>query len=312
MGDTSRCPPTYSLFPPFIPTVIKRRLASRTSRYAMIRTETSDPPSQTMPFSTGASTGASTPRPSSSGSTSTARNCEECFGCVSGSQDEYIGSNRDVLAIGVPANQEVDSGLRWNRVNPALNLLRHAGYEAQQPQCESRLVRSLYLNSIAYLLSALPEDLTSDEAATLRSSLPEKLKSSVTSVSPAHPNPATRPTQRSYLHRLLAAGIIYFCLLLQYIMPYVRDVMFHLYQYDQAHRVRERVVALALYVAERVGRGGVNLGSTFLNMYDGKPGDSVSGAAGWWLEGLAGGVYEGVEEGMVILGFAGLGKDDGI
>ncbi|KAL4913521.1 hypothetical protein BDW62DRAFT_220638 [Aspergillus aurantiobrunneus] len=304
MGDTSGCPPTFSLVPPFIPTVIKQRLTSL--RYTIIRVQDNQPP-QAMFFSSGDSP----PRPSSSGSASTARQFDDCFGCVPGSNDEYTGtgSNGDVLAVGAPANHEVNSGLRWNRVNPALNLLRHAGYEAQQPQCESRLVRSLYLHSMAYLLSALPADLTSDEAATLQDSLPEKLKPSVTSDRSSHPGPATYPVQRSYVHRLLSASIIYFCLLLQYIMPYIKDVMFHLYQYGRAHRVTERATSLLLYVAEKVGRGGLNLGSTVLDMYEGKPSCAVSEAASWWLEGVAGGIYEGVGEGMVILGFSGLSKD---
>lgn len=78
--------------------------------------------------------------------------------------------------------------------------------------------------------------------------------------------------------------------------------MYHLYRYDRAHMVTERVTAMALYFAERIGRSGVNLGSVVLNMYDGRPGSVVSGAAGWWLEGVAGGIYEGVGEGMAILG----------
>lgn len=163
-----------------------------------------------------------------------------------------------------------------------------------------------------YLLSALPEDLSSEEAATLRGSLPEKLKSSLTPLSSSHTDPPPYPAQRSYIHRSLATGIIYFCLLLQFLMPYIKEVIFHMYQYDRTHRVRERVTSLTLYVAEMVGRGGVNLGSTVLNMYDGKPGDAVSGTASWWLEGVAGGIYEGVGEGMVILGFDELGKDNRI
>ncbi|KAL4809229.1 hypothetical protein BDV18DRAFT_156986 [Aspergillus unguis] len=316
IGDTPGCPPgTFSLFPPFILTVIKQRLSP--SRYTIIRADRSPPPVPVpvqvpdtgpgpvsrMPFNP--STGESTPRPSSAGSTSTARNSDD-----SGS----FGNDEDVFAVGVQANHEVDSGLRWNRVNPALNLLRHAGYEAQQPNCESRLVRSLFLDSLAYLLSALPEDLTSEEASTLRGSLPESLKQSLapsleSGISASHQitdSESTAPGQRSYLHRLLAATIIYFCILLQFLMPYIKDVLYHLYRYDRAHRVTERVTGLTLYVAEKVGRGGVNLGNVVLSMYDGRPGSAVSGAAGWWLEGVAGGIYEGLGEGMAILGVVGV------
>ncbi|KAL4934446.1 uncharacterized protein BDV17DRAFT_286156 [Aspergillus undulatus] len=325
--------PTFSLLPQFIPAVIKRRLTRSSSRYALVRTEIgSSLPSRSMPspFSsststtTRLSTGDSTPRPSSSGSASTGRTSDDSF-----AQDEDVATPREpdllALPVGVGTNMEGESGVRWNRVNPAFHLLRDAGYEAQQPQSEPRLVRSLYLNSVTYLLSALPEDLSIDEAALLRKSLPETLKPDLTllpspghhpTASPStsirtqcHPGPCPNATHRSYLHRLLASIIVYFCLLLQLIMPYIKDVMFQLYRYDRAHRVTERVTAFMLVLAEKVGRGGVGLGNTVLNLYDGKPGTAVSGAAAWWAEGLAGGIYEGLGEGLVILGFGGLRVD---
>ncbi|KAL4975606.1 hypothetical protein BDW66DRAFT_151722 [Aspergillus desertorum] len=310
MGDSSGCPPSFSLFPPFIPAAIKQCLTA--SRYAIVKAETTNPISASrataISFNTDPVTGDSTPRPSSSGSASTARNSENLF------NDEDVGNiNRDVLAFGTPQNSEVGSGVLWNRVNPGLYLLRQAGYEAQKPDCDGHLVRSLYLDSMAYFLSALPEELNSEETQTLRRKLPEKLKPAFTpsagfelSGSPSHPHtmPAgTYPTQRSYVHRLLAASIVYFCVLLHYLMPYIKDILYHVYRYERDHRVTERVTAATLYVVEIVGRGSVNLGTSFLNMYDGKPGSAVSEAAGWWVEGVAGGIYEGVGEGMAILGF---------
>ena len=220
-----------------------------------------------------------------------------------------------VCAINPISNRQITK-----RTYTGLYLLRQAGYEAQNPIRESHHVRSLYIDSMAYFLSALPEDLSSEETLTVRRMLPEKLKPAFTpsaglelseSTPHSHVLPAnTYPAQRSYLHRLLAASIIYFCMLLQYIMPYIKDVLIHLYRYDRAHRVTERVTAATLYVVEKVGRGSVNLGASFLNMYDGKPGSAVSGAAEWWIEGVAGGIYEGVGEGMAILGI-GLGPVGG-
>ncbi|KAL4970376.1 uncharacterized protein BDV14DRAFT_42690 [Aspergillus stella-maris] len=328
---------SLGLFPLLIPTVIKRRLTRSSSRYALIRANSTPAASSTtMPLlfsttsnsSTAPSTGDSTPRPSSSGSASTARNSDDS---LSGPDDDLGGTglsatvqtgstgrdSRDILALPVNAGAsfEGDSGVRWNRVNPALHLLRDAGYEAQQPHSEPRLVRSLYLNSMAYLLSALPEDLSPDETALLRSSMPEPLKPPLTLLSPTDPNhpqhqhqlqqsPAhPGPAHRSYLHRLLASSIIYICLLLQLLMPYLKEVMFQLYRYDRAHRITERITALILLLAEKLGRGGVGLGNTVLNLYDGKTGAAVNGAAAWWMEGVAGGIYEGLGEGLVILGF---------
>ncbi|KAL3467469.1 hypothetical protein BJX64DRAFT_143107 [Aspergillus heterothallicus] len=267
--DGSGWPPTFSIIPPFIPAVIKRRLSS--SRYAIIRTEVSMPSRTTT-----ASVRNKLPRsPSTEGA---ARYPEQFLENASTAYEETVEEAGSSLEMRT-ADFEIQSGLRWNCVNPALSRLRLAGYEAQRPHCERSLVRSLYLEAVAYLLSGLPEDLTDEEAAKIRV-------------------PA-----RSYVHRLLALSIVYFCLLLQFLMPFIKEVTYHLYQHERSLRLRERATALSLYIVERVSRGSVNFGSTLLSFYDGKMGDTASSATSWWVEGVAGGIYEGLEEGMAILGF---------
>ncbi|PTU22917.1 hypothetical protein P175DRAFT_0499468 [Aspergillus ochraceoroseus IBT 24754] len=297
MGDTAVCSPTFSIFSPFIPTLIKQRLPPLA--YSLYPSERSAASRSTL-FAT-----AETPRPFSVGSRSSAPSSDDSFHDIS--DDDARGSNHSPDAMGVVlANYEMDSGLRWNRVTPALNLLRHAGYEAQQPRCDARLVRVLYLNAVTYLLTALPEDLTSEEAATLRRSLPEKVKASLPVSSGSGVASPQSPRTPSYLHRLLASSIVCFCLLLQFLMPFVKMLLVHLYQYERSYRVTERVTAMALSVADHISKGSVTFGSTVVNMYDGQPGVAAAvSAASWWVEGIAGGIYEGVGEGMTILGFSG-------
>jgi len=141
-----------------------------------------------------------------------ASDCCRGIACSSEPQLEYYGtkpnpcqeSTAALFSVSVsesegplaPTRFEGDSGLKWNRIIPgryemscygnlstdkralfvAANLLRNAGYEAQQTHTDSRLVRSLYINALLYLLDALPEDLTSDEAHSLQSRLPEPIK----------------------------------------------------------------------------------------------------------------------------------------
>ncbi|KAL3447026.1 hypothetical protein BJX65DRAFT_101685 [Aspergillus insuetus] len=276
-------PPTFSIIPPFIPAVIKRRL---TSRYAIIypRAAMSTNPGNNLPC------------PSSPGNK--AQSSEQSSGYASATYEEEFQETKHSLGLRT-ADYEVNSGLRWNSVNSALSRLRLAGYEAQRPHCERSLVRSLYLEAVAYLLSGLPEDLTDEEASKIRNSVPEKVKPLTMPPQPsAFPAPA-----RSYLHRLLASSIVYFCLLLQFLMPFIKEIIYHFYQHERSLRLIERATSLTLYILEQVSRGGVNLGSTVLNMYDGKIGDTASSATSWWVEGVAGGIYEGLEEGMTILGF---------
>ncbi|RHZ59829.1 hypothetical protein CDV55_100425 [Aspergillus turcosus] len=214
------------------------------------------------------------------------------------------------------AKYEVESGLRWNRVVPALNLLRNAGYEAQQSACDGRFVRSLYINALGYLLDALPADLTDEESMTIHHNLPARIKATLAAPAPAQPGAGagaavtmvnqgagTRyPAERSYLHRLLASSIVQFFLIVQFLLPYVKILLHQVYRYERSHRITERLVTATLDAADSLGKGSVSLGSTVLRLNEGKVGTAFTNLAAWWVEGVAGGIYEGVGEGMMILG----------
>jgi hypothetical protein len=233
-----------------------------------------------------------------------------------------------------PTRFEGDSGLKWNRIIPgryemscygnlstdkralfvAANLLRNAGYEAQQTHTDSRLVRSLYINALLYLLDALPEDLTSDEAHSLQSRLPEPIKVAISAL-PASTDEqgpvdgkqsrfvrARCPRQPSYLHRILSTTIVCCFLIIQFLIPYVKLVVRNLYQYERSHRITERVIAALLKTADSLGKGSANFGSTMMGFGKGRVGAAASSFAAWWIESVASGIYDGVGEGMVMLG----------
>ncbi|KAN0070305.1 hypothetical protein V8E54_011886 [Elaphomyces granulatus] len=213
-----------------------------------------------------------------------------------------------------PTRFEGDSGLKWNRIIPAANLLRNAGYEAQQTHTDSRLVRSLYINALLYLLDALPEDLTSDEAHSLQSRLPEPIKVAISAL-PAFTDEqgpvdgkqsrfvrARCPRQPSYLHRILSTTIVCCFLIIQFLIPYAKLVVRNLYQYERSHRITERVIAALLKTADSLGKGSANFGSTMMGFGKGRVGAAASSFAAWWIESVASGIYDGVGEGMVMLG----------
>ncbi|KAJ5596908.1 hypothetical protein N7450_003366 [Penicillium hetheringtonii] len=217
---------------------------------------------------------------------------------------------------GLPVKYETESGLRWNRVVPAFNLLRNAGYEAQQPKADGRLARSLYINALMYLLDALPPDLSAEESHMLQHRLPEPVKASIATVPTAHParlGNSTRakqlPSSRSYLHRLLASIIVQLFLLIRLILPYFKLFVRQAYEYERTHRITERVVTTTLDAADGLGKSGVSFGSAVCKLNEGRVGAAVGNLAAWWIEGIAGGVYEGVGEGMIHLGLLKQGLD---
>ncbi|PLN83462.1 hypothetical protein BDW42DRAFT_164962 [Aspergillus taichungensis] len=223
------------------------------------------------------------------------------------------GEDRQVAdSLSLTADYEPHSGIGWNRVAPALSLLQNSGNEARRPNCDGRLARSLFLHALGYLLSALPDDLSPEEAASLKNNIPGKVNRSLASSSSAgtdHPPGSLQrqsmqgSVQPSCVHRFLAFMIIQFSLVVHFLMPYIKVLLQHMYQYERSHRITERVFSTALGAADHLGKGGCNLGSRVMTMQEGKLGAKVSEAAAWWMEGVAGGVCEGVGEGMAILGF---------
>ncbi|KOC15432.1 hypothetical protein AFLA70_83g003271 [Aspergillus flavus AF70] len=262
-------------------------------------------------------------RPATAGSSSNGQ--DSCGSSVSGKSSEtsYITTfeeKKGVESMGFGMSKyEEESGLRWNHVVPekyktasdssnlAFQFLQHAGVEAQRRDCDSHLIRSLYMDALCYLLQALPTDLTYEETVRIRKSLPGPISNSLAVPSTAgfvnQPVHTRHPAERSYLHRLLASSIVHFFLLLQFLMPYLKIVLHRLYQFERSHRVTERVVSASLDAADSLGKRSMSLGTTVLSLHDGKVGVAVSSLAAWWVEGIAGGIYEGIGEGMTILGF---------
>ncbi|RAL05188.1 uncharacterized protein BO80DRAFT_421246 [Aspergillus ibericus CBS 121593] len=221
-----------------------------------------------------------------------------------------VGGSRSGDVPSVNPKYEMESGLQWNRIVPALSLLQNASHEAQQRRCDARLARLLYINALGYLLDGLPADMTDDEIRTIRRNLPAEVRETLPArvQGPfatglqrllAEDRYPPYPPERSYIHRLLALSIVYFFLLLQFFMPHIKVLVRFLYQYERTHRVTERAITTAKDAVDTLGRRGVHLGSAILNSQEGRVGANV---AAWWVEGIAGGLYEGLGEGMIIMG----------
>jgi hypothetical protein len=228
-----------------------------------------------------------------------------------------LSRTRCRLRIALIESREISDGRYLPISNhEGISLLRNAGYEAQQAHTDTRLVRSLYINGLLYLLEALPGDLSSEEVRSVQSRLPEPIKSALLA-RPATPageqeqGPADdlnaqcarlgRPDP-SLLHRLLSTCIVCCFLVIQFLIPYAKTLLRNVYHYERSHRITERLVSATLDAADRLGKGGVNLGSAMSGLGKGRVGAALSGLAAWWIEGVAGGIYEGVGEGMVVLG----------
>ena len=150
--------------------------------------------------------------------------------------------------------------------------------------------RQLYVDAVAYLIQGLPSDLTDQERLQLKNALPVSLEDQ-------NPPETAQPRKRnpSLLHRSLASTIIGICLLLRLALPYIKLFITTAYSYDRAHHVREKVISFSLAAADTLGKRSIALASTAMTN------KLILGAVTYWVDGICGGLDEGLGEGMKVI-----------
>ncbi|KAH8646978.1 hypothetical protein BGZ60DRAFT_424153 [Tricladium varicosporioides] len=233
------------------------------------------------------------------------------FGDAS-SADENVsrpGTNTPVnIQIMELTEVSTGTGISWKFANQGLSLLGAAVDESSTISQDHRLgnpgfARQLYIHALTYLLQALPSDLTTEERLSVRSALPtgviEPLRLAVTTEQISTSQTKEPP---SILHRTLATTIIQFFILLQLILPYVKFFLQAAYKYEREHKISEKLLSQSIETMDGIGKRGISLTGAIYGMGDGKVGQAITETAAWFVEGVTGGIHEGVGEGMVIMG----------
>lgn len=178
-----------------------------------------------------------------------------------------------------------------------LILLGNAMSEAQTSDPRNQAFsRRTYINSLTYLLQALPPDLNEVEILYLQQSFPKAIQTNpYTAQNPIQPTRSRPP--RSALHRILAAFILQAFLLFHILLPYIKSFLRSVHRYDREHQVSERVAATIIDTGDRFRKRGVDVACLLLSVKVGTLGFVLS----WLVEGISGGIYEGVGEGMSII-----------
>lgn len=91
-------------------------------------------------------------------------------------------------------------------------------------------------------------------------------------------------------------------ILFQFILPYIKYLLNSAYQYDRTHKISEKVLSGSISTVDMLGKRGVLLSEAVLGMGDGKMAQVLAHIASWLVEGVAGGIQDGLGEGMVIIG----------
>jgi hypothetical protein len=183
---------------------------------------------------------------------------------------------------------------------------------SQKPESSAAspsFARQLYIHALTYLLRGLPHDLTTEESLSVRSALPPgtvaplRLEFDEVEMHSYHGSMngrrGTKQSQPSVLHRTLATSIIHIFILIQFLLPYIKVLLRATYEYERTHRISEKVLASSIETVDGLGkigmRGGIAIWGSGLAL-------GVGEAVNWIVEGVSGGIQEGLGEGMARVG----------
>ena len=88
----------------------------------------------------------------------------------------------------------------------------------------------------------------------------------------------------------------------QFLLPYIKSLLNAASQYERNHKLSEKVLSQGIDTMGTIGKRGISLAGVVFGMADGKVGQRVTGMASWIVEGVTGGIHEGVGEGLAIMG----------
>lgn len=226
------------------------------------------------------------------------------------SQSERLGTSTSSRSATPTCHDETERGVRWKYARQGHTLLSLSTQEAGSLSQNPQFSRKLYIDSLQYLLNGLPSELTAQEELSLRASLPAALVSGpscedqliVRSAGKLghvdKPKPALEP---SILHQAVANITLYALLIFSFLLPYVKLLLQQAYHYDRRHKISDRLFAQGVMTADVMGKQTLLLAHNICAMNGGKVGEAVRDMGMWWIQGISGGVYDGLGEGMHVL-----------
>lgn len=163
----------------------------------------------------------------------------------------------------------------------------------------------MYIHSLTYLLRALPPDMTTEEQLSVRSSLPKGVVEPLGfAVEGGTSNTKLNLPKRqpSLLHRTLSTTIVQLFIFFQLIFPYIKNFVQSAYRYDREHKITEKVLTQGVTTVDEIGKRGITVTGAIYAMGNGRVGQVITESATWLVEGVSGGIHEGLGEGMAMMG----------
>ncbi|KAK2732512.1 hypothetical protein FQN57_002604 [Myotisia sp. PD_48] len=257
--------------------------------------------------------------------------------------DHQTGELTSWLDSGPATGYEQESGIKWNRLGLASCLLRRAGFEAQHPNPDVALTRSLFISNLLFQLEALPQDVTEEEIALIQARLKRQSQSLSDEAQPGSssakevskwkqielnlpninftyynngngaslgggerqnqaPQGLENQPSQPLLQRLIASTIVYFCLAIRLLLPYVYMVLDAVQRSELARDWVQWILRVSLVWLSWIQKGGIWLASVLVRIGEQHGlGGGLLKAVVCTAAAVLGGVSEGGARGVEIL-----------
>jgi hypothetical protein len=164
------------------------------------------------------------------------------------------------------------------------------------------IIRSQYVHGITLLLRSLPNTLTPAEKLNLFAAVPQSVFEMQTNqrthaLTPAtHANTTMQDASRDTLLWRITAWLVFrLFLMIQFMLPIIREFLGHAAQFEHEHQITRRLFSTSLTLGSAVSR---NLGQIVCQVNDGAVGEALSKATVYCAEGIGGGIQQGIAEAL--------------
>ncbi|KAI5274818.1 hypothetical protein E4T47_02003 [Aureobasidium subglaciale] len=197
------------------------------------------------------------------------------------------------------------AGIRWEFARQGLSLLQGSSSLSSNPDFS----RQLYIDAASYVLRGLPQNLSKEETLRLRAAMPSDM------IPPQQPNDGVIIRGQSYdyqvaqseenptiLHRAVAMVVLQVFLLLSFLWPYVQTTCRGAYQYEREHHISEKLLNQSWTTANALSKNTMTVARTVCSWNDGQVGAALEEIIFWWVQGVTGGLRDGMKDGMEVFG----------
>ncbi|OAG39703.1 hypothetical protein AYO21_05978 [Fonsecaea monophora] len=193
------------------------------------------------------------------------------------------------LALRMLPPLEARSGVDWDVALTGVRLWVNAKTQAEQGG-DPVALRSMHIDALRYMHMALPSDLTLLEIQTLRASMAPQLFTQEEIITDYRTQRQPNILRQGVAHAVcwLVAGLLL-------VLPIIMTLLNRLLQFEREHQVTERVLANGLDLTSALGERGVELHQAIARFKDGRVGGACVDFGTWFLEGIVGGVNDGID-----------------